>query len=112
MAKWQVPMRKNFDFSRKCDCVHYIYDSEHTYYDGGLNLVPNYEFDATLRYENYYRYRGISSVSFMFLDELNNRYSVFLSDFTDMLPYMTGGVVKGKFTFVKKGANYGIKLVV
>ena len=112
MAKWQVPMRKNFDFSRKCDCVHYIYHSEHTYtyYAGGLNLVPNYEFDATLRYENYYR--GGSSVSFMLIDDANNRYSVFLSDFTDMLPHMTGGVIKGKFTFVKKGTNYGIKLVV
>lgn len=109
MAKWQVPLRKHFDFNMKHSCVHYLYDSEHTYYDSGLNLVPNYEFDATLRYEDYYR--GRSSVSFMLVDEANNRYSVFLSDFTEMLPHMVGGVIKGKFTFVKKGANYGIKYV-
>jgi hypothetical protein len=37
--------------------------------------------------------------------------SVFVSDFVQMLPHMTHGTLHGRFTFQKRGQNYGCKLL-
>ena len=38
------------------------------------------------------------------------RYQVFMSDTEDIIKKMVKGRIKGSFTWVKKGANYGIQL--
>ena len=39
------------------------------------------------------------------------RYQVFMSDIEDIVKEMVKGRIKGSFTWVKKGANYGLNLV-
>jgi hypothetical protein len=71
----------------------------------------NYEFDATLTYETYGR--GRSSVTFYWKDDDGHRYTMFVSDFDDILNSvgLHGKKVTGRWTFVKKGQDYGVKLV-
>lgn len=72
----------------------------------------NYVFEDTLIYKGYGR--GRSSVTFYFDDSNGNTYEMFISDFDDLfrkLGGFTGLTISGKWTFVKKGKNYGIKAV-
>ena len=43
---------------------------------------------------------------------LKVNYQVFMSDSIDMIQNAVKGRIKGTFTWVKNGSNYGIKLVV
>ena len=47
------------------------------------------------------------------LEGLKGTYSMFLSDFIEMSKSkdVWGGSIKGTFTFVKRGANYGLKCI-
>jgi hypothetical protein len=76
----------------------------------GFRWVDNHEFDATLTFEGYYR--GRSAGGFRFKDNLYTYY-MFMTDIDDLLKtkVIDKGVVSGKWTFVKRGMNYGIKLV-
>lgn len=69
----------------------------------------NFEFEDFLTYKSYGR--GRSSITFTMERANGGMVSVFVSDFDDMLPYMTFGKLHGRFTFVKKGQNYGCKLL-
>lgn len=44
--------------------------------------------------------------------DLKVNYQVFMSDSIDMIQNAVKGRIKGTFTWVKEGSNYGIKLVV
>lgn len=55
--------------------------------------------------------RGRSSVTFTMRRNNGSTVSVFVSDFTDMVQHMVRGHVTGNFTFVKKGQNYGCRMV-
>lgn len=87
---------------------------EFNYYkDGKLNspiLVDNFEFEDELEFIDYGR--GRSSVTFTF-ERLSNAktVSMFVSDFSGAIPHMINGKLKGKFTFVKKGQNYGCRMI-
>lgn len=75
----------------------------------GTEWRDNFEFEDFLAYKNYGR--GRSSITFTMERSNGGTVSVFVSDFDDMLPHMTFGKLHGRFTFVKKGQNYGCKLV-
>jgi len=71
--------------------------------------TPNFTFNATLKFKEYTR--GRSSVGFMFVDEsTNHEYSMFVKEFTEIVPKLVNGTLTGTFTFVKRGANYGFKM--
>lgn len=77
-------------------------------YDDSLR-VENFEFTDTLKYTTYSR--GRSSAVLHFVSETRVfEAQMFLSDFDDM---MKQGVnpqsVTGRFTFTKKGQNFGLK---
>lgn len=75
-------------------------------------FVPNFEFDDTLLFE--YFSRGRSSVKAHFVScNTNKKYEMFISNLGDVIKAngLIEGKIKGKFTFVKKGQNYGIALV-
>lgn len=87
---------------------------EHFRRDGTLAevFVPNYEFEDVLSFE--YFSRGRSSVKAHFVSENTGlKYEMFISDFEDVLKSnrIANCRIKGKFTFVKKGQNYGVMLV-
>ena len=72
----------------------------------------NYEWEDILEYTGYSR--GCSSIKLILNSELNGkRYEMFISDFDDILKKHGFSVFgeKHTYTFCKKGANYGIKLV-
>ena len=87
--------------------------------DGNLLSYPygteewrdNYVFEDTLTYVTYYR--GRSSVTIGFKDSNGCSYEMFISDFDELITSkgLFGKSVRGKWTFVKKGQNYGIKAV-
>lgn len=77
----------------------------------GPNWIDNFEFEDTLTLEGFGR--GRSSVTFNMRRTDGTTVSVFVSDFYDMAVAgaFKAGKIKGKFTFCKKGANYGCRLV-
>lgn len=73
-------------------------------------LVDNYIFEDELEYVCYGR--GRSSVTFEFISLKDGRkYEMFISDFDSIVNEMKNGKIKGKFTFVKKGQNFGFKKI-
>lgn len=78
---------------------------------GLSNWKPNFEFEDTLKLEGFGR--GRSSVTFRMRRTDGTTVSVFVSDFYDMAlaGAFKAGTITGRFTFVKKGANYGCKLI-
>ena len=71
---------------------------------------PNEVFTDTLQYVSYSR--GRSSAMFVF-KRLSTRteVSMFMTDIDEIVPLMSGGMLGGVFTFCKRGANYGVKLL-
>lgn len=75
----------------------------------GLEWRDNTPFNDVLTYEGYGR--GRSSATLKFKTSLGMRVEFFMSDFDDVVPHMKNGVIRGRFEFVKKGQNYGCKLL-
>ena len=76
---------------------------------GCAEMRDNFEFEDTLTFQSYGR--GRSSVTFTFKRVNGQTVSMFVSDFSDIVNKMNHGHVTGRFTFVKKGQNYGCKMV-
>ncbi|WKZ86280.1 hypothetical protein N5B55_04840 [Ralstonia pickettii] len=72
---------------------------------GAASMIPNYEFEDLLTYQSCGR--GRSSVGFTFARRDGRTVNVFLTDMNKWIPQMAGGQIAGKFTFVKRGQNYG-----
>jgi len=75
------------------------------------DMRDNFEFDDTLTLLDYGR--GRSSVTFT-LQRLNGKnVTMFVSDLCDMVKACESkqGVFHGRFTFCKKGQNYGCRLI-
>lgn len=104
MAKKQLKIP--FKDGRPCKWVKDVHDEEH----------DNYEFDECL--EIYGFVRGCSS-TVMLLRPADDHgkdfnsiyYQVFLTDSKEIIQHMIHGIIYGKWTFVKRGENFGIKLV-
>lgn len=72
--------------------------------------LDNFIFEDTLLYCGYTP--GTSSAYINFVSIITRKkYLAFLSDFHTIVPWMVNGEVSGKFTFVKKGNNFGIKRI-
>ncbi len=69
----------------------------------------NFEFDDTLTLVDYGR--GRSSVTFTLRRTDGTTVSMFVSDFFAASFKMHEGKITGRFTFTKKGQNYGCRLV-
>lgn len=107
MAKKQLKIP--FMDGRPCKWVKDVHDEER----------DNYEFDECL--EIYGFVRGCSSAvmilrpaddhgkDFNYVNSIY--YQVFLTDSKEIIQHMIHGVIYGKWTFVKRGENFGIKLV-
>ena len=73
-------------------------------------FVPNFEFTDTLKYNGYHRGRSSAKIGFLRLS-CSTSVEMFLTDFDDMMESvgLNGQCIRGKFTFVKRGLNYGVK---
>lgn len=59
--------------------------------------------------------RGRSAARFNVKDEVGHIYPIFLSDMVDIIKTVgvgAGGVISGNWIGVKKGRNYGLKLII
>lgn len=68
-----------------------------------------FEFDAVMNIDTFKR--GNSSTKMILRDENNVYYEVFVSDMKEIIINMEHGIISGRFKYVKKGQDYGIKLV-
>jgi len=75
----------------------------------GFFELDNYIFEDTLTYDHYAR--GRSAAYFIFKRSDGRTVSVFLTDFEPIVSQMVKGEITGKFTFCKRGANFGCKLI-
>ena len=81
-----------------------------TYTDKVIEWRKNEEVELTLHYEWYSR--GRSSVTFYWTDGNGHVYPMFITDVDELLRQDIGASsVHAIFTYVKRGANYGIKFV-
>jgi len=71
----------------------------------------NYEFVTTMRVVD--MSRGRSAANFTLKDEKGIEYNMFMKDMLYLIQncIIDKGVVSGKWTFVKRGNNYGIMLI-
>jgi hypothetical protein len=96
--------------------IERAYNGEEVYrtfaYDKNKKEIwkPNEEVELTLHYEGFGR--GKSSVTFYWADDDGHGYPMFVKDVDELLRQNIGASsVRGVFTYVKRGANYGIKLL-
>lgn len=78
----------------------------------GFNEVwkPNVEVELTLHYQGYGR--GRSAVIFYWVDDDGHKYPMFIKDVDELLRQDIGASsIHAIFTYVKRGANYGIKFL-
>lgn len=76
-----------------------------------LNEVDNFVFEDILTFKNHIR--GRSSITFIFERALTSTtISMFVSDFSTIVPQLVDGKVSGKFTFRKQGSNFGCYKIV
>lgn len=84
--------------------------NQQSYPSMGSIMKDNFTFDETMTYRGYGR--GRSSATILFEDSKGKRYSMFLSDFDELMRTkgLDGKSVKSTWTFCKKGMNYGLAL--
>ena len=71
---------------------------------------PNAEVELTLHYQGYGR--GRSAVTFYWVDDDGHKYPMFIKDVDELLRQDIGtSSIHAIFTYVKRGANYGIKFL-
>jgi hypothetical protein len=70
----------------------------------------NCEWEDNLEYESFGRGRSAVHIYFRSLIT-GNKYTMFMTDFHDIIKDMVTGRVSGTFTFQKRGANYGMRRV-
>lgn len=88
-----------------------VYNGEiFTTNDGRIVWKPKEEIELTLHYCGFSR--GRSSVTFQWIDDNNNKYPMFVKDLDELLRQDIGtSNIHAIFTYVKRGANYGIKFL-
>lgn len=90
-----------------------VYNGEHIETGGWYGTEvwkPNEEVELTLHYDHYTR--GRSSVTFYWKDDAGHSYPMFLNDLDNILTQdVCASPIHGIFTYVKRGANYGIRFV-
>ena len=79
-----------------------------TYPEGDYEMIDNYEFEDVLAFGGFVR--GRSAARIVWKSTTNNRkYEMFLSNLCECFDRIINGTLTGKFTFCKRGCNYGIK---
>jgi hypothetical protein len=76
----------------------------------GVEWRDNVPFEDTLIYDGYGRGRSSATLHFK-RDSTGTEVQFFMSDFDDIVKHMGFGMLRGRFEFVKKGQNYGCKML-
>ena len=87
-----------------------VYNGEEVVKGSNEVWKPNKEVELTLHYEGFGR--GRSAVTFYWVDDDGHKYPMFIKDVDELLRQDIGASsIHAIFTYVKRGANYGIKFL-
>ena len=87
-----------------------VYNGEEVVKGSNEVWKPNMEVELTLHYQGYGR--GRSAVTFYWADDDGHKYPMFIKDVDELLRQDIGtSSIHAIFTYVKRGANYGIKFL-
>ena len=87
-----------------------VYNGEEVVKGSNEVWKPNKEVELTLHYKGYGR--GRSAVTFYWADDDDHKYPMFIKDVDELLRQDIGtSSIHAIFTYVKRGANYGIKFL-
>ena len=87
-----------------------VYNGEEVVKGSNEVWEPNKEVELTLHYKGYGR--GRSAVTFYWADDDGHKYPMFIKDVDELLRQDIGtSSIHAIFTYVKRGANYGIKFL-
>ena len=87
-----------------------VYNGEEVVKGSNEVWKPNAEVELTLHYQGYGR--GRSAVTFYWVDDDGHKYPMFIKDVDELLRQDIGtSSIHAIFTYVKRGANYGIKFL-
>ena len=87
-----------------------VYNGEEVVKGSNEVWMPNREVELTLHYKGYGR--GRSAVTFYWVDDDGHKYPMFIKDVDELLRQDIGtSSIHAIFTYVKRGANYGIKFL-
>ena len=87
-----------------------VYNGEEVVKGSNEVWKPNKEVELTLHYKGYGR--GRSAVTFYWVDDDGHKYPMFIKDVDELLRQDIGtSSIHAIFTYVKRGANYGIKFL-
>ena len=87
-----------------------VYNGEEVVKGSNEVWKPNKEVELTLHYQGYGR--GRSAVTFYWADDDGYKYPMFIKDVDELLRQDIGtSSIHAIFTYVKRGANYGIKFL-
>ena len=87
-----------------------VYNGEEVVKGSDEVWKPNKEVELTLHYKGYGR--GRSAVTFYWADDDGHKYPMFIKDVDELLRQDIGtSSIHAIFTYVKRGANYGIKFL-
>lgn len=78
-------------------------------YNGAAEWRDAEEFFSVLYYHGYSR--GRSAANMQFKDQAGHEYTMFFSDFDKVVKFLDTGALVGTFVPVKRGMNYGVKMV-
>lgn len=114
--KWEAEVR-NYPIQRatfemeKAEFTDKVHSGRYLLVDA-IVWKENYEFEDSLKLTS--MSRGRSAANFNLKSETDGRnYNLFMTDTVDIIQNceIKNGVITGNWTFVKRGANYGIKPV-
>lgn len=87
-----------------------VYNGEEVVKGSNEVWKPNKEVELTLHYKGFGR--GRSAVTFYWVDDDGHKYPMFIKDVDELLRQDIGtSSIHAIFTYVKRGANYGIKFL-
>ena len=87
-----------------------VYNGEEVVKGSNEVWKPNKEVELTLHYKGFSR--GRSAVTFYWADDDGHKYPMFIKDVDELLRQDIGtSSIHAIFTYVKRGANYGIKFL-
>ena len=104
MSKYQIP------FDENGNQLSYPATWMNGYCNKDYEFKDNFEFEDSICFVKFQRGRSSTIAKFHRLNT-NTYITAFISDMKDLITNMKYGQIDGRFTFVKKGQNYGFKLI-
>ena len=94
------------------ELLDYTWNNYPDDHNGRVQWVENRVFEDELKYAGFHRGRSAAGFDFVSVRD-GKQYPMFMTDFDDVLRNcrLNRDRLVGKFTYCKRGANYGVRLL-